>query len=135
MPKSGTATSNASIPYLMGRNLGSCCGVEAGECIIVNHREVLYVAFRALGASRRAGRDVEHTPECPEKAETCGLHHIPRAKTSLLAVRWGLRPDNVMNGLARLLGCHSRFTSTCCGVRRDTHWRPGEWIHGGSSTS
>jgi integrase len=24
---------------------------------------------------------------------------------------------------------------TCCGIRRDTHWRPGEWTHGGSSTS
>ena len=38
MPKSGAVTSNASIPYLMGgRNLGSFCGVEVGECIIVNH--------------------------------------------------------------------------------------------------
>jgi hypothetical protein len=32
--------SKASIPYLMGRNLGSFCGVEVGEGIIVNHREV-----------------------------------------------------------------------------------------------
>ena len=40
MPKSGTTMSKASIPYLMGRNLGSFCGVEVGEGIIVNHREV-----------------------------------------------------------------------------------------------
>ena len=40
MPKSGTATSKASISYLMGRNLGSFCGVEVGEGIIVNHRDV-----------------------------------------------------------------------------------------------
>ena len=47
MPKSGTAMSNASLPYLMGRNLGSIRGVlgsfrgvEVGEGIIVNHREV-----------------------------------------------------------------------------------------------
>ena len=39
MPKSGTTMSKASIPYLMGRNLGSFC-VEVGEGIIVNHREV-----------------------------------------------------------------------------------------------
>ena len=45
MPKSGTAMSNASLPYLMGRNLGSIRGVlgsfrgvEVGEGIIVNHR-------------------------------------------------------------------------------------------------
>jgi len=61
MPKSGTATSKASIPYLMaGRNLGSFCGVEVGECIIVNHREVFCVAGSGLGASRLAGCDVEH---------------------------------------------------------------------------
>ena len=41
MPKSGTATSKVSIPYLMaGRNLGLFGGVEVDECIIVNHREV-----------------------------------------------------------------------------------------------
>lgn len=62
MPKSGTATSNASIPYLMGRNLGSFCGVEVGECIIVNHREVPYVVRSGLGASRLTGCDVEHAP-------------------------------------------------------------------------
>ena len=44
MPKSGTTMSKASIPYLMGRNLGSFCGVEVGEGIIVNHREVFCVA-------------------------------------------------------------------------------------------
>jgi hypothetical protein len=21
--------------------------------------------------------------------------------------------------------------STCCGIQPDTHWRPGEWTHGG----
>jgi hypothetical protein len=42
MPKSGATTSNASIPYLMaGRNLGSFCGVEVSEGIIVNHRGFL----------------------------------------------------------------------------------------------
>ena len=41
MPKSGAATSNASIPHLMaGRSMGSFHGVEVGRCIIVNHREV-----------------------------------------------------------------------------------------------
>ena len=45
MPKSGTTMSKASIPYLMGRNLGSFCGVEVGEGIIVNHREVFSVAL------------------------------------------------------------------------------------------
>ena len=54
MPKSGTATSKASIPYLMGRNLGSIRGVlgsfrgvEVGKCIIVNHREVPLLLARA----------------------------------------------------------------------------------------
>jgi hypothetical protein len=61
MPRSGTATSKVSIPYLMaGRNLGSFRGVEVGECIIVNHREV-FAAARCLGVSRLAGCDVEHT--------------------------------------------------------------------------
>jgi hypothetical protein len=33
------------------------------------------------------------------------------------------------------LGCRSRCMSTCCGIRRDTHWRPEEWTRDGSSTS
>jgi hypothetical protein len=42
MPKSGTTMSKASILHLMaGRNLGSFCSVEVGECIIVNHHEVM----------------------------------------------------------------------------------------------
>ena len=58
MPKSGTATSNASIPYLMGRNLGSIRGVlgsfrgvEVGRCLIVNHREVPLLLARAGSGS------------------------------------------------------------------------------------
>jgi hypothetical protein len=63
MPKSGTTMSKASIPYLMaGRNLGSFCSVEVGECIIVNHRKVFCVARSSLGANRLAGCDVAHTP-------------------------------------------------------------------------
>jgi hypothetical protein len=46
---------------------------------------------------------------------------------------WAL--DVWLSGLAKPLGCRSRFMSTCCGIRPDMHWRPGEWIHGGSSTS
>jgi Phage integrase family len=39
------------------------------------------------------------------------------------------------NGLWKPLGFRSRSMSTCCGIRPDTHWRPGDWTHGGSSTS
>jgi hypothetical protein len=46
---------------MAGRNLGSFRGVEVGECIIVNHREVFCVAGGGLGASRLAGCDVGHT--------------------------------------------------------------------------
>ena len=46
---------------------------------------------------------------------------------------WAL--DVWLSGLAKPLGCRSRFMSTCCGIRPDMHWRPGEWTHGGSSTS
>ena len=59
MPKSGTAMSKASIPYLMV--LRACCGAERlslAEGIIVNHREVFGVAFRSLLARRLAGCDV-----------------------------------------------------------------------------
>jgi Phage integrase family len=38
-------------------------------------------------------------------------------------------------GRGKPLDCRSRSMSTCCGIRLDTHWRPGEWTHGGSSTS
>jgi hypothetical protein len=50
--------SNASLPYLMGRNLGSIRGVlgsfrgvEVGEGIIVNHREVPLLLARAGSGS------------------------------------------------------------------------------------
>lgn len=86
MPKSGTATSNASIPYLMGRNLGSFCGVEVGECIIVNHREVPYVVRSGLGASRLTGCDVEHAPSvsAPKKQKLVVYitFHEPRHRYS-----------------------------------------------------
>jgi hypothetical protein len=35
----------------------------------------------------------------PAEAETCGLHHIPQAKTSLPSVRWELCTDDVMTQL------------------------------------
>jgi len=66
MPKSGTAMTKASNSYLMaGRNLGSFCGIDAGEGIIVNHCEVFGVALRGLLARPLAGCDVAHTLAVP----------------------------------------------------------------------
>jgi hypothetical protein len=64
VPRSGTAMSKASIPYLIAdRCLGSFSGVDVGECIIVNHREVFCAAGAGLGANCLAGCDVEHNPD------------------------------------------------------------------------
>ena len=47
MPKSGTAMSKASIPYLMAdRTLGLFCSVEVGACIIVITARFLHRGLR-----------------------------------------------------------------------------------------
>ena len=47
----------------------------------------------------------------------------------------GWASDAWLSGLEKPLGCRSRCMSTCCGIRPDMHWRPGEWTHAGSNTS
>ena len=83
----------------------------------------------SLSGTRRAGRAEAITARAGAQVRPC----VRQSSVGSRLAVWALHASS--SALARLRGCRSPYTSTCCATPPVTPWRPKEWIHVACNTT